>query len=72
MERYRLETKDGLVHIIAVLSRDRDSLECEAFHSDGTRTLRIHQSFNRCLFELLLRLGIVQPLQEEKRILGKR
>jgi hypothetical protein len=58
---------DGLVHIISVLYRDEESLECEAFYSDGTRTVQIRQSFNRCIFELLLRLGIVHPLQEGKK-----
>ncbi|GEM_PF-2355590 len=61
METYCLETTDGLLHLFTVLHRQDDELECEAIHSDGDRTIRIHQTINACLFELFLKIGIVRP-----------
>lgn len=63
METYCLETADGLLHLLKVISRQNDELECEAIHSDGVQTIRIHQTFNACLFELFLKLGMVRPLE---------
>lgn len=58
METYSLETTDGLLHLFTVLSKQEDEVECEAIHTDGSFTIRIHQSINACLWELFVKTGI--------------
>lgn len=60
METYCLETTDGLLHLFTILSKQDDEVECEAIHTDGSFTIRIHQSINACLWELFLKTGIIK------------
>ncbi|MFQ3619310.1 MAG: hypothetical protein SNJ78_00050 [Spirochaetales bacterium] len=60
MEAYQMEGADGLLHVIRVLSKTKDELECETLHTDGAHTLRIKQTLNASVFEVLLKLGMVK------------
>ena len=62
METYCVETTDGLLHLFTVLSKQDDEVVCEAIHTDGSFTIRIHQTINACLWDFFLKTGIFRHL----------
>lgn len=62
MSTYLLSADDGLEHIVTILSEEPDFYSVETTHRFRQYEVSTRRNYNKCLFEKLLRLGIIRKL----------
>ena len=60
--RYRLDTLDGIEHIMRIQGIDPESYEIESIHRFKDYEVKTRRHYNKCLFEELVSLGIISPI----------
>jgi hypothetical protein len=59
---YRLETPDGIEHILTIKGEEGDMYDVEATHKFSGYEIMTERYYNKCIFEELLSLGVIIPL----------
>lgn len=59
---YRLDTLDGIEHIMKVHGEEQDVYEVETIHRFKDHEVRTERKYNKCIFEELMSLGIITPV----------
>jgi hypothetical protein len=59
---YRLDTLDGIEHIMRIQGVDPEMYEIESIHRFKDHEVKTRRHYNKCLFEELLSLGIISPI----------
>jgi hypothetical protein len=59
---YKLDVQDGIEHIIQIVSEDEEVYDVETVHTFGGHEIRTARAYNKCIFEELLSLGIITPI----------
>jgi hypothetical protein len=59
---YKLDARDGIEHIIQIVHEEEDVYDVETVHSFAGHEIRTSRAYNKCIFEELLSLGIITPV----------